>query len=90
MISDEFIEMTRCLHTGRPLHRADKTLCERLNQAIGAGHVQNRSGETVARAIDAGLVNEDGSLLYPVYDDIPQLLSDEAIPLAQLEHQAEG
>ena len=34
--------------------------------------------------IEAGLVREDGRILYPVRDDIPVMLIDEAIPLEDL------
>ena len=36
---------------------------------------------SVASKIDEGLVREDGLLLYPIRDDIPIMLIDEAIPL---------
>ena len=90
MLSDEFIQMTRCLETGTSLHLAEPPCCERLNRAITAGKIQNRMGQLVQREIEAGLVNEDQSLLYPIYDDIPQLLLDEAIPLSQLDDADNG
>ncbi len=57
----------------------------KLNRAIATGGVKNRGGEPVAEPIEAGLVREDGTLLYPVRDDIPVMLVDEAIPLEEWE-----
>ena len=42
---------------------------------------QNRGGELVTEPVREGLVREDGLFLYPVRDDIPIMLIDEAIPL---------
>ena len=52
-----------------------------LNQAIAAGDVVNRGGTAVESTIEEGLVRDDGLLLYPIRDDIPIMLIDEAIPL---------
>ena len=41
----------------------------------------------VDQKLEAGLVCQDGSWLYPIIDDIPILLSDEAITLDQLDAQ---
>ena len=38
--------------------------------------------ETRFEAVAEGLVREDGDWLYPVRDDIPIMLIDEAIPLS--------
>ena len=59
----------------------DAALLGRLNDAIRRGGVTNRGGQAVSTPIDEGLVREDGSVLYPVRDDIPIMLIDESIPL---------
>ena len=84
MISPEFVRMTRCLATHSPLHLAEDRMCQRINAKISQGRIRNRAGRPVENKVDAGLINQDGSLLYPILDDIPQLLLDEAIPLSQL------
>ena len=73
--------MLRCLETGTPLCTAEAALLARLNDAVEAGNLKNRLGDPVCRPLDGGLVNQDRSLLYPIYDGIPQLLPDEAIAL---------
>ena len=67
-----------------PLSAADDQLIARINRAIAAGRVANRAGRLVDQPIGGGLLRVDKTYLYPVLDGIPILLSDEAIPLAQL------
>ncbi len=56
----------------------------RVNSAIAAGRLKNRGGQVVERELEQGLVREDGRVLYPVWDDIPVMLLDEAVQLADL------
>ena len=56
---------------------------ERLNLQIAAGRVQNRGGQNLREKIDGGLVRADGRFLYPLQQNIPLLLVDEAIPLGR-------
>ena len=53
-----------------------------MNQRIQAGSLKNRSGQIVTVGLREGLVRQDGRYLYPIREDIPVLLVDEAIPLA--------
>jgi uncharacterized protein YbaR (Trm112 family) len=46
--------------------------------------MKTRGGSAVAESIEAGLVREDGRILYPVRDGIPVMLIDEAFPLDTL------
>lgn len=85
MISDEFLALLRCPLTLSTLAIADETLVAGINARISARQLVNRGGEAIDRALDGGLVDQDGTVLYPVHDDIPCLLVDEAIPLEQLE-----
>jgi uncharacterized protein YbaR (Trm112 family) len=57
-------------------------LLERLNNRIRQGQLSNRRGTSITEPIDGGLVRQDGQYLYPIRDDIPIMLIDEAIPLA--------
>ena len=45
------------------------------------GDAKTRGGAAVSEEVTEGLVREDGKYLYPVRDDIPIMLIDEAIPL---------
>lgn len=80
---NELLGILRCPEDGSVLSPADPALVARLNSAIRAGRLRNRRGQQIERPIDAGLVRAAGDLLYPVIDEIPILLQDEAIPLDQ-------
>ncbi len=83
MVDQSLLDILVCPETKQPLRVANAELLERLNTSIREGSVTNRGGDTVSEDIDEGLVREDGSFLYPVRDDIPIMLIDEAIPLSQ-------
>ena len=85
MINEEFLRLLRCPLNLGPLRIADPALVARLNEQVATGHLVNRGGEKVDRPLDSGLVDQKVALVYPVHDDIPCLLVDEAIPLNQLE-----
>lgn len=84
MVDPELLEILVCPETKEPVHPADDELIARVNRAIEEGTLSNRGGETVSETIDEGLVRDDGAYLYPVRDEIPVMLIDEAIPLEGL------
>jgi uncharacterized protein YbaR (Trm112 family) len=81
VVDQSLLDILVCPETKQPLSVADTALLDRLNAAIRRGGVTNRGGQAVATPIDEGLVRKDGSVLYPVRDDIPIMLIDESIPL---------
>ena len=81
MIDQELLEILACPEDKTPVRMAEPDELERLNEAIRAGSVKNRGGEAVTEPLDAGLVREDGKILYPIREDIPIMLIDEAIEL---------
>jgi histidine triad (HIT) family protein len=82
MVSDFFLQAARCPVTRQSLRMAEASLVDRINRAITAGAAVSRNEEKLARSLGGGLVTDDESLLYPVYDGIPCLLADRAVPLA--------
>lgn len=84
MIDKQLLELLVCPENHTALREAEPSLIERINRAIQAGRVKNRAGQNVTQPIQGGLIREDGSLLYPIIDDIPVLLVEEAISLEQL------
>ncbi|MCH7720395.1 MAG: hypothetical protein IH988_05320 [Planctomycetes bacterium] len=81
MIDRELLEILACPETKEPVALAESELVDRINAAIAAGKVKNRGGEQVTEAIDGGLIRGDGRYLYPIRDEIPIMLIEEAIPL---------
>ncbi len=84
MIQQELVDLLQCPETRTPLRLADDSLVARLNEAIAVGTIKNRVGDTLETSLTGGLVTEGGNLLYPIVDDLPIMLVDEAIPLDQL------
>ena len=80
-ISKELLDILACPETKQPLTLADPALLSALNDRVRQGTLINRAGATVTDPIDGGLVREDRRYLYPIRDDIPIMLVDEAIPL---------
>lgn len=80
-VDPEFLAILACPEDKSALAMAPVDLVARLNEKITTTKVLNRGGDRVSEAIDAGLVREDGKYLYPVRDEIPILLIEEAIAL---------
>ncbi|MDT8340786.1 MAG: hypothetical protein RQ751_04670 [Longimicrobiales bacterium] len=79
MLDVELLDILVCPQTKQPLRLADEATLARLNRAALDGALKNRAGEVVRAPLDAGLLREDGRVLYPVRDGIPVMLLDEAI-----------
>jgi len=84
MVHPDLLDILVCPETRSPVALADNDLLAKVNEAIERGTLRTRGGVPVRGALDAALVREDGRLLYPVRDDIPVMLIDEAIPLDDL------
>ena len=84
MIDRSLLEILVCPENRLPVGMADAELLAKLNRAIAEGGVKNRAGQPVIEPLAAGLVRQDGVVIYPIIDEIPVMLVDEAIELAQL------
>jgi len=82
MVDPQLLEILACPEDKTALRLADQATLEALNQRIRDGAVKNRGGEAVTLEVTEGLVRADGRYLYPVRDDIPIMLIEEAIPLS--------
>ncbi len=82
MIDPDFLRLLVCPNSRQPLREATAAELATVNRAIAAGGVLNRGGTAVTAALVGGLVPRDGSVVYPIQDGIPILLSAEAVPLA--------
>ena len=81
MISKELLEILACPETKMRLIGAEQDLLDQLNELISRGELRNRDGDIVVDPMEEALVREDGKLLYPIREEIPVLLTGEAIPL---------
>ncbi len=75
------LELIRCPITLQKLEIASVDLVERLRASLRDGKLMNRLGTNVTDDFQSGLLNESKSWFYPVIDDIPTLVPDEAIAL---------
>jgi uncharacterized protein YbaR (Trm112 family) len=85
MIDRQLLRMLVCPADGTPLAPASDQLVARVNRAIVAGRAANRAGRMLDQPIDGGLLRADKTVLYPIFDSIPLLLVDEAIPMNQFD-----
>ncbi|MFT5089183.1 MAG: hypothetical protein ACI906_003434 [Candidatus Latescibacterota bacterium] len=81
MIDNDLLAILACPENKTPVHLAEQDLIDQLNSRIESGELSNRGGKKVEKQLDGGLVREDGAYLYPIDDDIPIMLIDEAIAL---------
>lgn len=83
VIAPDLLEILVCPETHQKLRIADAALTERLRELQRGGKLLNRDGKPLAEAPDAALVREDGQFAYAIIDQIPIMLIEEGIPLAQ-------
>lgn len=82
MIDEELLSILACPATHQSLAHADAALLGRLNASIARAQLTNVGGARVSEVLEAGLVREDGRIVYPIRDGIPVLLVDEGLPVA--------
>ena len=83
MIRADLLEILVCPADQSQLSVASNELIAQLNQAIRLRQLKNRADHVLERPLDGGLIRADRTLLYPIIDEIPMMLVDEAIPLDQ-------
>lgn len=82
-IDKDLLAILCCPDTKQDVSLADADVVARLNERIRNGMVTNKAGQPVQEPIDGGLIRADNAVLYPIREDIPVMLIDEAIPLDQ-------
>jgi len=79
MTDSELLKILCCPETPQGLHLADPAL---VDKQITTGGLKNRAGRLVQESIAGGFVRADGKFLYPIRENIPVMLMDQAIPLS--------
>lgn len=79
MLSAQFLAMLCCPEDRSKLSVADAALVAQLNSAVASGRLKSRGGQKIEKRLDGALIRADGRLIYPIIDQIPILLIDEAI-----------
>ncbi|MBN8547962.1 MAG: hypothetical protein J0M12_01465 [Deltaproteobacteria bacterium] len=80
-IDEMLLKILVCPENKTPVTLAESALIEGLNQRIAQGNLKNRGGSVVKEKIESGLLRADGKYLYPVREDIPIMLVEEAIEI---------
>ena len=84
MLKQDFIDMLCCPETRTSVVQVTEPLILKINDRIKKGLMKNRAGTLVAEPIDGGLLREDRQYLYPIRNDIPVMLIEEALPVKDL------
>jgi uncharacterized protein YbaR (Trm112 family) len=78
----ELLGLLRCPASGQKLLVAPRELLFKLEAQRAAGTLCDRSGKPLAEKILAGLVREDGTVFYPIRNQLPILLAEESLACA--------
>jgi uncharacterized protein YbaR (Trm112 family) len=84
MVDKELLKILVCPQSHQPLSQASSEILSQINSAVLAGTLTNKKGVAVIEPLLEGLVTQDGSVVYPVLEDIPVMLIDESISLGDL------
>jgi uncharacterized protein YbaR (Trm112 family) len=80
-MNDEMLKLFCCPETHQPVRQAEQALIQQLNQKIASGTLRDHSGKTVKDPLDAGLLRQDGKILFPIRREVIVMLMTEGIPL---------
>lgn len=75
------IQILRCPETMQLVFEASSSELTEINRRIAAGEVRKHSGQMQIAPLTTGLFREDRQLLFPIIDDIPVMLLEEALVL---------
>lgn len=77
------LDVLACPVTKQVLKPLSAAQLEALNKAIRTGNVLSVDGSVWSEPLRAGLIRQDGKVLYAISDGIPVLLPDKGIGTTQ-------
>ena len=81
MPNPELLQILVCPETHQKLTPATPDQVHDWNQKIAAGQLKNRAGKLIDRPIESALIRADNQFAYPIRNNIPIMLVDEAFPI---------
>jgi len=84
MKQHDLLSILCCPEDHSELTPIDSALLSQINAGIRGGQLVNRAGKRVQHQIEGGLLRTGGDLLYPMVNQIPVLIREEAILVSQL------
>ena len=84
MIDRRLLDILCCPVTKSPVRLLSSGELEALNRAIAGGTLRTEAGTPLNTGAVAGLITRDGRTIYRIEDDIPVMLTDEAIATTQI------
>jgi len=82
-LPSHLLDILCCPVSHQPLRPLDKSRLKALNQRIRDGGVVYVDHSSITEPVSAGLITRDDKVIYAIEDDIPVLLPDRGIALAQ-------
>ena len=76
------IQILRCPETMQSVREATAEEILQCNHRIEAGEIVSISGEPRKQPVISGLMRDDGKCLFPIENDIPVMLMEEALVLS--------
>lgn len=84
-VDGKLLEILCCPVSKTPLTILGQDKLDKLNKAITDGEALFIDSEKVTAPLQEGLITEDGKVIYAVQDDIPVLLEEKGIGMAQFQ-----
>ncbi len=78
------LEILSCPINKVPLKKLSPKRLDKLNQAISSDTLMTTNGKTISQALNAALIGADNKFIYPIRDNRPELLPEQAIATLQI------
>jgi uncharacterized protein YbaR (Trm112 family) len=79
MVDQKLLSILCCPETKQDVELLGDDMVKRINARIAQGGLKNRGGDEVKEPVDGALLRQDRKFFYPIREDIPIMLIDEAI-----------